>query len=193
MAVFLHRILKQKNFDDLKIPLAVVATDFATGEGMSFRSGPLIDAVRASCAYPGMFLPVEVNGRLFVDGMLAYPVPSVPLREMGARRVLSISLKGGLSGVAPRHVFDVIGQSFSIALEHSAKVWKRASDLVVEPNVTGFEYDDFERAPEMILAGEVAMRKALPEVQSWFASERAARRTQPLPGIVQVVPEAKAS
>ncbi len=193
MAVFLHRILKRKTFEDLKIPLAVVATDFATGDGVAFRSGPLIDAVRASCAYPGMFLPVEVNGRLMVDGMLAYPVPSVSLREMGARRVLSISLKGGLNGTGPRHVFDVIGQSFSIALERSSEIWRGASDLVVEPDMTGFEYDDFARAGEMIRAGEVAMREALPQVKAWFAAERPARRTQPLSSVPGIVAEPKAS
>src|SRR5450432_441154 len=192
MAVFLHRILKQKTFEDLKIPLAIAATDFTSGEGVSFRSGPLIDAVRASCAYPGMFLPVEIDGRLLVDGMLSYPVPSVPVREMGARRVLSIHLKGGLNRSGPRHVFDVIGQSFSIALEHSAKVWRRASDLVVEPDVTGFEYDDFARAGEMIRAGEVAMRQALPQVQSWFAPRVVLRTKQLLPSAVGLATESKA-
>ena len=193
MAVFLHRILKQKSFEDLKIPLAIAATDFNTGEGVLFRSGPLIDAVRASCAYPGMFLPVEINGRLLVDGMLAYPVPSIPLRMMGARRVLSIHLKGGLNRTGPRHVFDVIGQSFSIALEHNARVWRGASDLVVEPDVTGFEYDDFARAGEMIRAGEVAMRQALPQVQRWFASERIPQRKKSLPCGMVVVPETEVS
>lgn len=193
MAVFLHRILKQKSFEDLKIPLAIAATDFNTGEGVLFRSGPLIDAVRASCAYPGMFLPVEINGRLLVDGMLAYPVPSIPLRMMGARRVLSIHLKGGLNRTGPRHVFDVIGQSFSIALEHNARIWRGASDLVVEPDVTGFEYDDFARAGEMIRAGEVAMRQALPQVQRWFASERIPQRKKSLPCGMVVVPETEVS
>jgi NTE family protein len=193
MAVFLHRILKQKSFDDLKIPLAIAATDFNTGEGVSFRSGPLIDAVRASCAYPGMFLPVEINGQLLVDGMLAYPVPSIPVRMMGARRVLSINLKGSLNRTGPRHVFDVIGQSFSIAMEHNARIWRGASDLVVEPDVTGFQYDDFERAGEMIRAGEVAMRQALPQVQRWFASERIPQRKESLPHGMVVVPETEAS
>jgi NTE family protein len=197
MAVFLHRILKQKSFDDLKIPLAITATDFASGEGVVFRSGPLIDAVRASCAYPGMFLPVEVNGRLMVDGMLAYPVPAVPLRKMGARHVLSIHLKSGLNAAGPRHLFDVIGQSLSIAVDRSAGVWKGASDLVVEPDVKAFAYDDFARAADLIRAGEVAMRQALPKVQSWFAVEKASsphsRAATTRPGIVGVVPEAEAS
>jgi NTE family protein len=193
MAVFLHRILKQKSFSDLKIPLAITATDFASGEGVVFRSGPLIDAVRASCAYPGMFLPVEVNGRLMVDGMLAYPVPSVPLRKMGARRVLSIHLKSGLNATGPRHLFDIIGQSFSIAIDRGAGVWKGASDLVVEPDVKAFAYDDFARAAELIHAGEVAMRDALPQVQRWFAAEKAPRPVKLSPGVVAVVPEAEAS
>jgi NTE family protein len=193
MAVFLHRILKQKSFDDLKIPLAITATDFASGEGVVFRSGPLIDAVRASCAYPGMFLPVEVNGRLMVDGMLAYPVPAVPLRKMGARRVISIHLKSGLNTTGPRHLFDVIGQSLSIAVDRSSGVWKGASDLVVEPDVKGFAYDDFARAADLIHAGEVAMRQALPQVQSWFADHRIARPAKAGPGIVGALPEAEAS
>ena len=191
MAAFLHRILKQKQFEDLEIPLAVTATDIASGEGIALRSGSLIDAVRASCAYPGMFLPVEVDGRFLVDGMLAYPVPSVPLRKMGASRVLAIHLKGSWNGGGPRHIFDVIGQSFSIALEHSAGVWKRASDLVVEPDVKGFAYDDFERAGELIQAGEVAMRSALPQVKAWFAAERQSRPPQPVRPVVPLAePEA---
>ena len=185
--------MKVQRFEEMRIPLAVAATDFNSGEGVIFHSGPVINPVRASCAYPGMFLPVEINGRLLVDGMLSYPVPSVPLRAMGAQRVLSIHLKGGLNPSGPRHVFDVIGQSFSIALEHSAKVWRRASDLVVEPDVTGFEYDDFARAGEMIRAGEVAMRQALPEVQSWFAAERPPRQAKSRLGVAGALPEAEAS
>jgi len=89
MIGFLNRILKAKTFEELRTPLAVTATDFSTGEGVVFRSGPLVDPVRASCAYPGMFLPVKIDGRLLIDGMLAHAVPSVPLREMGASRVLA--------------------------------------------------------------------------------------------------------
>src|ERR1700694_691919 len=117
MIGFLNSILKVKTFEELRIPLAVAATDFSTGEGVVFQSGPLVDPVRASCAYPGMFLPVKVRGRLLIDGMLAHAVPTVPLREMGAQRVLAVHLKGtwtnGDSG--PRHLFDVIGQCFAIA------------------------------------------------------------------------------
>jgi NTE family protein len=171
MVTFLTRTLKCKTFEELHIPLGVTATDFNTGEGVVFHSGSIIDPVRASCAYPGMFLPVEIRGRYLVDGMLSYPVPTRPLREMGADRVLAVHLKGTwANGGPPRHLFDVIGQSFAIAQDAMSSMWKESADLVIEPNVAGFAYDDFKRADDLIHAGEVAMRKALPEVRKWLTA-----------------------
>jgi NTE family protein len=170
MIGFLSSILKVKTFEELQIPLAVTATDFSTGEGVVFHSGPLVDPVRASCAYPGMFLPVKVRGRLLVDGMLAHAVPAVPLREMGAERVLAVHLKGSWASrdAGPRHLFDVIGQCFSIAQDMTCGVWKAASDLVISPDVNGYKYDDFEHSPDLIRAGEKAARAALPEIRKWL-------------------------
>ena len=169
MTAFLQRTLKVQTFEEMRIPLGVTATDFNTGKGTVFTSGSIIDPVRASCAYPGMFLPVEIRGSWLVDGMLSYPVPTVPLREMGAERVLAVQLKGQWAKTsAPRHYFDVIGQSFAIAQEMMSSVWRNAADIVIEPDVAGFDYDDFKRADELIRVGELAMRDALPAVRKWL-------------------------
>ncbi len=169
MVEYLSRTLKCQTFEELRIPLGVTATDFNTGEAVVFHSGSIIDPVRASCAYPGMFLPVEIGGRYLVDGMLSHPVPTRPAREMGADRVIAVHLKGTWSnGGPPRHLFGVIGQSFAIAQDAMAPAWRGVADLVVEPEVAGFAYDDFKRAGDLIHAGEVAMRKALPEVRKWL-------------------------
>jgi NTE family protein len=174
MVSFLNHTLKVKTFEELNIPLGVTATDFNTGEGVVFNSGSIIDPVRASCAYPGMFLPVNIRDRWLVDGMLSHPVPTRPLRDMGADRVLAVHLKGQWSkDGAPRHLFDVIGQSFAIAQDKMSHLWRGAADLVVEPDVAGFAYDDFKRAGELIRAGEVAMRQALPEVRRWLEVQAA--------------------
>lgn len=180
MIKFLSSILKVKTFEELRIPLAVTATDFSTGAGVVFHSGPLVDPVRASCAYPGMFLPVKIRGRLLVDGMLAYAVPTVPLREMGAQHVLAVHLRGTWTtgDVGPRHLFDVIGQCFAIAQEMNCGVWKAAADLVIDPDVNGFKYDDFERSAELIHSGETAMRAALPEVRKWLPQLELDRKPQ---------------
>ncbi len=169
MVSFLARTLKVKTFEELLIPLGVTATDFNTGEAVVFHSGSIIDPVRASCAYPGMFLPVQIRGRYLVDGMLSHPVPTRPLREMGADRVLAVHLKGTwANGGPPRHLFDVIGQSFAIAQDAMSCLWRQAADLVIEPDVAGFAYDDFKRASDLISVGQAAMRKALPEVRKWL-------------------------
>src|SRR5882762_1786670 len=169
MIAFLTRTLKVRTFEELRIPLAVTATDFNTGEAAVFNTGSIIDPVRASCAYPGMFLPVLINGHWMVDGMLSHPVPSRPLRDLGADRVLAVHLKGQWAkSTAPRHLFDVIGQSFAIAQDRMSAVWRSAADLVIEPDVAGFDYDDFKRADELMRVGELAMRNAMPEVRKWM-------------------------
>jgi NTE family protein len=169
MEPFLGKLLKCRTFEDLKTPLAVAATDFQTGDPVIFRKGRLIDAIRASCAYPGMFLPVQIDGRLLIDGLLAHPVPSEPLREMGAERVIGVYLAGGWSrGNRPRHVFDVIGQCFSIAQDRMCTNWQAHSDINLFPNVADFGYDEFVRAPELIRAGETVTRAVLPEIKKWL-------------------------
>jgi NTE family protein len=190
MISFLTRFLKVKTFEELRIPLGVTATDFNNGEGVVFHSGSIIDPVRASCAYPGMFLPVQIRGRYLVDGMLSHPVPTRPLREMGAERVLAVHLKGTWGhGGAPRHLFDVIGQSFAIAQDAMSTVWRQAADLVIEPDVAGFAYDDFKRADDLVRVGEAAMQNALPEVRKWLATmEESAVNAKPSPAVARPAP-----
>ena len=171
MAGLLNSVLKVKTFEELRIPLAVTATDFASGSGVIFQKGDLVDTVRASCAYPGMFEPVRIENKFLVDGMLAHPVPTKPLLEMGADRVVAVHLRGRWDvGGAPRHLFDVIGQCFAIAQENSAALWRPWADLLVEPEVQDFKYDDFERSCDLIRAGEQAMRAAMPELRSWLTA-----------------------
>jgi len=178
MIGFLNHLLKVKTFEELRIPLAVTATDFSTGEGVVFHSGPLVDPVRASCAYPGMFLPVKIRGRLLIDGMLSHTVPTRPLRQMGADRVIAVHLKGKWTdGEGPRHLFDVIGQCFAIAQEMNSSQWKQAADLLIEPNVNGYKYDAFEHSAALVQAGEIATRAALPEIRKWLQTESQRQRT----------------
>ena len=98
--------------------------------------------------------------------MLAYGVPTPPLRKMGADRVIGLHLSAHLNGIRPpRNIFEVIGQCFSIAQSKLSDSWLRDADLVIEPDVVSFSYDCFERTPELIAAGEEAMRAKLPELR----------------------------
>jgi NTE family protein len=82
---------------------------------------------------------------------------------------------------APRHYFDVIGQSFAIAQDMmSSAVWRNAADVVIEPDVAGFDYDDFKRAGELIRVGELAMRRALPARSAQMAGDSVSPSRTPL-------------
>lgn len=183
MITFLNKILQVKTFEELRIPLAITATDFTSGQGVVFRSGPLAGPVRASCAYPGMFLPVSIDGRLLVDGMLAHSLPVQPARDMGADRVVAVNLKTNwANGVGPRHIFDVIGQCFSITQEIICAQSKQCADVIIEPDVTGYRYDDFEHSAELVRIGEAATRSALPQIRAWL------ELSKPQPAVLKALP-----
>src|SRR5712671_3129658 len=160
-----RKYLGVTTFEELKIPLAIAATDLGKGEPVYFTSGPLGPALRASCAYPGMFVPVEVNGRILVDGFLAAPVPVDALRKMGADVVIAIFLEAA-NNRKPTSIVDVIGLSFAILQRHADLEWRRTADIIVEPIVKDFLWDDFEKTSELIAAGEAAARAALPKIRA---------------------------
>jgi hypothetical protein len=105
---------------------------------------------------------------------------------MGADRVISVHLAAHwVKPGGPRHVFDVIGQCFSIAQERMCGPWQAASDIVLQPEIGEFAYDDFVRASALIKCGEVATRAAMPQIRAWMpvtaatATAAAARAADP--------------
>lgn len=165
MDAFLRKVFRALRFEDLKIPLAVVTTDLVQGRPVVFNSGELSVAVRASCAYPGLFLPVAYNGSWLVDGGLVWAVPTQAVRALGAEVVVAVNLDNVAPGLEPRSLVDVLGRAFSITQRTAEPLWRECADVVVEPKVSTFSWDDFERADELIAAGEQAMREALPKLR----------------------------
>jgi len=163
-----RKYLGVSTFEELRIPLAIAATDLGKGQPVYFTSGPLGPALRASCAYPGMFVPVEIDGRVLVDGFLAAPVPVDAVRSMGADVVIAIFLEAA-NNRKPASIVDVISLSFAILQRHADLEWRRAADIIVEPNVKDFLWDDFEKTSELIAAGEAAARAAMPKIRAALA------------------------
>ncbi len=160
-----RKYLGVSTFEELKIPLAIAATDLGKGEPVYFTNGPLGPALRASCAYPGMFVPVEIDGCVLVDGFLAAPVPVDAVRNMGADVVIAVFLEAA-NNRKPSSIVDVIGLSFAILQRHADLEWRRTADIIIEPVVKDFLWDDFEKTSELIAAGEMAARAALPKIQT---------------------------
>ena len=162
----LHRSFDSSQLEHLKIPMAVVATDLDTGDPVVFKQGGLAEAIRASCAFPGLFEPVQIGTRYLADGGLVAPVPTRAARELGAEIVVGVSvgLHDGRRG-APRNLFQVVSRAVSAAQKHQLEVWERYADLVLRPDVQNIAWDDFERIDDAIEAGATVARSALPQLR----------------------------
>lgn len=175
MEVFLRKLLRTRRFEEMKTPLAVLATDLASGRSVVFRDrGDVILPIRASCSYPGLFQPVRYNGGYLVDGAMTMEVPAEAVRRLGATHVLSVCLSVGGQPVDPRNMFQVVSRSFQIMHTRTEHQWRRHSTLVIEPDVTGIGWDRFDAADRLIEAGEKAALLALPRIKAWLATASAA-------------------
>ena len=166
---FLHNFTSATRFEELRIPLCIVATDLMQGESVHFTSGDIGPALRASCAYPGLFLPVHHGNRVLVDGFLTETVPAPGVRKLGADVVISVHLEPGLLGSGPRNTIEVISRSFSILQMAATQPWRAATDVLIEPNVHHILWDEFAKTPQLVIAGETAARAALPAIHAALA------------------------
>jgi NTE family protein len=169
----IERVFEARQFEELQIPMAAVATDLNSGEPVVITQGDLIDAIRASCAFPGLFEPVEIGTRCLADGGLVAPVPTRAARDLGAEFVLGVSvgMQDGYRGT-PSNIFQVVSRAVTAAQKHQLEVWERHADLVLRPDVQSLAWDDFDRADEAIEAGATVARSALPRIKKYL--ERAA-------------------
>lgn len=163
---FLHRFTPVREFREMKIPLSIVATDIISGESVHFKDGDIGVALRASCAYPGLFLPVEHDGRVLVDGFLTESVPAEAVRDLGAQIVIGVHLEPGLLDGRPRNTIEVISRSFSIMQTASTQPWRSDVDVLIEPDVHHVRWDEFLKTPLLVAAGEEATRRALPKIKA---------------------------
>ena len=177
---FLHKFTPALNFDEMKIPLCIVATDVVVGESVYFTEGEIAPALRASCAYPGLFIPIEHQGRTLVDGFLTEAVPAVAAQKMGAELIISVHLEPGLLDAKPRNTIEVISRSFSIIQVGSMQAWRNATDVLIEPDVHRVLWDEFVKTPDLVAAGQLAADVAMPRIKALIDSlaEQAARTSK---------------
>jgi NTE family protein len=192
MKPFLQGLLKHHRFEDMRIPLGVVATDLCTGEPVSFRdAGDVFLPIRASCSYPGLFQPVRSDSRVLVDGAMSVEIPALLARELGATHVISVHLPAPSCPRPPADVFQVIRRCFQIMQIRNEDSWRQASDLVITPELRAIEWDGFECGPELVKAGEAAALAALPAIQSWFSEVPCHRSEGMRPKVFETLPPAR--
>lgn len=170
MDAFLRRLLAVHRFEEMRVPLGVVACDLKTGEPVLFSGrGDVVPAVRASCAYPGLFQPIEIGGRLLVDGGMAEDVPAPSAKKLGSARVMAVSLEMDEAPADPSNLAQVINRCFQILQAQTGPTWRPSADLVLTPKINTFGWDSFDQTERMIEAGRRAAEAALPEIKSWLS------------------------
>ncbi|MFI5092066.1 MAG: patatin-like phospholipase family protein [Candidatus Acidiferrales bacterium] len=168
---YLSRFTPVKTFEEMAIPLAIAATDINAGVSVYYTRGPVGLPLRASCAYPGLFVPIQYEGRTLVDGFLTAPVPLEGALLLGADIVIAVYLEAG-NIEQPRTFTDVLSRSFTIIQRHTDLTWRQQADIIIEPDVTPFVWDDFTKTPEMVAAGAAAALAALPEIRAAIRGEK---------------------
>jgi NTE family protein len=162
---YVNKTVRQTPLERLKIPFLAVATNLQTGEETVFATGNTGKAVRASCSIPGVFQPVRIGDKAYVDGGVVSPVAVEAARRAGADVVIAVDISAGVAGAVPQGILDTILQSIDIMYAKIATAQLRNADVVIRPQVSHIGSSDFEKRNEAILEGEKAATQALPQIR----------------------------
>ncbi|MBU2953721.1 patatin-like phospholipase family protein [Marinobacter sp. F3R08] len=164
----IHRDLGDVRIEDAQIPLAICATNIETGGQLIFREGNLADVVCASMAVPGLFVPVEIDGQILVDGGLVENVPISPLQSMGAGITVAIDLSHVSRYPKPDNTFDVITNAINIGIDFNTRKQLKNADIAVPLDLSDYSLtNNAERVEELYLEGYHPMKKKIRRVL-WY-------------------------
>lgn len=170
---FINQKVRNQPIQKLPKPLGVVATDLQSGEKVLFRMGDTGSAVRASSAVPGVFQPVAISGRDYVDGGLTSPVPAQSARAMGADFVIAVDISNVNRRDRLVGTLDVLLQTFAIMGHTISRHELKDADVVIRPKTSAVSSTSFEDRHLAILEGEQAAAAIMPELKAKLARARA--------------------
>lgn len=171
LARYVNAQVGSRLIEDMHLPLGIVATDLNSGRDVLFQRGDTGTAVRASSAVPGVFQPVKISGRDYVDGGLVSPVPVRAARKMGAELVIAVDISSPPDGNLAGGTLDVLLQTFSIMGMSINTFELQDADVVVRPSLNGIASSDFSSRKRSIDAGRKAMIQAMPQLRAAIAAK----------------------
>ncbi|MGN2243568.1 patatin-like phospholipase family protein [Frateuria sp. GZRR33] len=171
---YVNGLVRQRPLERLRLPFAAVATELETGQRMVFRHGDTGAAVRASCSVPGVFEPVAIGGRHYVDGGVVSPVPVDAARELGADFVIAVDISSRSDGTLPADMVGIVGRSVVIMGQHLGAQELARADVVIRPKVNDIGAADFAQKERAIMEGEKAALAAMPLIRARLAAARQA-------------------
>ncbi len=172
LARYVRQAVNGRLIEQMAMPLGILATDLGSGQGTLFRRGDAALAVRASSAVPGVFTPVAIGGREFVDGGLVAPVPVSQVRAMGAEVVLAVDISADPEGNNANGMLQVLLQTTAIMGQSINRHELKGAEVVLRPALSGVGSADFSARQRSIAAGRAAMLAALPRLKAELAKLR---------------------
>jgi len=161
---FINKTLKNTPMEKLKIPFYAVATEIKDGQEVVFGKGNTGQAVRASCSIPGIFRPVKIVDKMYVDGGVVSPVAVDAAKRFGADIVIAVDISTGVERTQPENTIETILQSLNVMYSKLASIQLCNADVVIKPKVGHIGSTDFSKRHEAILEGEKAALEALPQI-----------------------------
>jgi NTE family protein len=162
------RDLGDCRIEDANIPLAICATDIETGEQLIFEEGNLADVVCASMAVPGLFVPVEIDGRILVDGGLVENVPISPLKKMGAGIIVAVDLSHVGRYPKPENTLDVVANAINIGIDFNTRKQLKKADIALPLDLSRYSLtNNADRVDELYMEGYHPMKKKIRNVL-WY-------------------------
>ncbi len=173
MEDFLRKKIGDCEFKDLDLPFAAIACDIVTGERVVLNNGPVAPAVRASAAIPGLFSPVEIEGRLLVDGGVVDNLPVEQVRAMGAEFVIACNVsRRGKSEKRPENPFESVLAMINIMQERSSLLNNDISDCYIRPDLSKFSAWGFGDSVSVIEEGRKAAEAVLCQLTRFQKSKK---------------------
>jgi len=161
---YINKMVRNTPIEKMRIPFYAVVADIQSGQEVVFGKGNTGTAVRASCSIPGVFRPVKIGSRMYVDGGVVSPVAVEAARRMGADLVIAVDVSWGLDTGQPENTIDTILQSINIMHARMSEQQLSRADVVIRPNVGYIASGDFSKRHEAVLEGEKAALGALPKI-----------------------------
>ncbi len=160
-----ERFVGDRRMEDAPLPFAAVATDIHSGEPVILKEGRLTDAILASTAIPGIFVPAELNGRMLVDGGLVENVPLSPLKAMGAEVLVAVNLNGAHRYDKPESVIDIILNAMDIAIDTTTRGQLEAADVLISMDLADYSRTDASDVRELVAEGYHAATLKLRDIE----------------------------
>jgi NTE family protein len=163
---YINEKVKNTPIENLRIPFYSVATDLQNGQEVVFGKGNTGTAVRASCSIPGIFNPVKISDRIYVDGGVVSPVAVEAAKRLGADAIIAVDISANIGGKLPEGAIETMLQSISIMYSKLSSLQLTKADIVIRPKVGYIGPGDFSKRHEAVLEGEKAALGALPEINN---------------------------